>query len=611
MLRSLAKVCVEKQYYIGSKDVFGVLYARTQSQATTRDHTVITSKEIRPQNVEQSAAAHDGRCAPPPPPSPSPPPPPKSPRSWAAVAALIASAALGGGVYFYKKYLATDESAPSGGRLNESSSGGASAEEREERAEPASGAGLPAHAQFLVLGGGTAAFAAMRAIRSARPEAQVLLVSEERALPYMRPPLSKEVWREAGLARAADAAGPDALTFRQWNGRRRPLLYEPPAFYASPERLREGGAGAAVARGWRALRLDVERREALLATPRGDTHTLTYDNCLIATGARAVRVPELAAVAAAGRSLALRTVADAARLAELLERPDTRDVLLVGAGPLGVELAAALAERLGERVRVTLAYRGATPLERSLPAYLGAEVARRLMDAGVALLPCAAVAGGAMEAGRVRVALAGGGAALADVVVECAGAEPAAELAAASGLELHEGAVLVNAELQARAGVWAAGDAASVWSAALGRRRGEHHDHAVLSGRRAGENMLGAARVYDHLPMYWSDVGPRLGYEAVGITDASLRTVGVFSSDAVTTTAVEGSAVAEGAEAKGAEAARRYERGVVFYLRGERVVGVLLWNLFNRIQLARQVVSQGKFDDLFEVAKLFALHEEE
>lgn len=55
-----------------------------------------------------------------------------------------------------------------------------------------------------------------------------------------------------------------------------------------------------------------------------------------------------------------------------------------------------------------------------------------------------------------------------------------------------------------------------------------------------------------------------------------------------------------------------YGKGVVFYLNKEgRVVGVLLWNLFNRINVARRIIAQDtKFDDLNEVAKLFDIHEQ-
>lgn len=52
-----------------------------------------------------------------------------------------------------------------------------------------------------------------------------------------------------------------------------------------------------------------------------------------------------------------------------------------------------------------------------------------------------------------------------------------------------------------------------------------------------------------------------------------------------------------------------YGKGVIFYLNeNDRVVGILLWNVFNRISIARKVLAQDtKYDDLNEVAKLFDL----
>lgn len=370
--------------------------------------------------------------------------------------------------------------------------------------------------QYLLVGGGTASFAAMRAIRSARPDAQVLIVGAESALPYMRPPLSKELWREPDLA--ARAARPDALTFRQWNGRRRSVTYEPSAFYAPPERLRDGGAGAALARGWRATRLDPARHAAELAAPGGASHSLTYDKCLVATGARPRRVAALRAAAAAGRSLALRGVRDAARLAAALEQPGLRTVAVVGGGFLACELAVALADRLrGDGRTVVQVFREGAPLAAVLPRYLADDVAVRLAEAGVALVPDAEVAGAELAEGGVRLELSTGARLDAQLVVECVGSEPEEELARASGLELHPelGGVLVNAELQARSDLFAAGDVACFYDEALGRRRVEHHDHAVVSGRLAGENMAALAppKHYQHQSMFWSDLGPRLGYE--------------------------------------------------------------------------------------------------
>ena len=75
-----------------------------------------------------------------------------------------------------------------------------------------------------------------------------------------------------------------------------------------------------------------------------------------------------------------------------------------------------------------------------------------------------------------------------------------------------------------------AGDAACFFDTQLGRRRVEHHDHAVVSGRLAGENMTGAGQAYWHQSMFWSDLGPDVGYEAIGLVDSSLPTVGIFAA---------------------------------------------------------------------------------
>ena len=79
------------------------------------------------------------------------------------------------------------------------------------------------------------------------------------------------------------------------------------------------------------------------------------------------------------------------------------------------------------------------------------------------------------------------------------------ELALNSGFEVDPnlGGFLVNAELQARNSIYVAGDAACFYDIKLGRRRVEHHDHAVVSGRLAGENMAGARKPYWHQSMFW------------------------------------------------------------------------------------------------------------
>lgn len=59
------------------------------------------------------------------------------------------------------------------------------------------------------------------------------------------------------------------------------------------------------------------------------------------------------------------------------------------------------------------------------------------------------------------------------------------------------------------------------------------------------------------------------------------------------------------------QAGEDFGKGVIFYLRDDIVVGIVLWNVFNRMNIARQVLKdERKYDDLNEVAKLFNIHEE-
>lgn len=42
-----------------------------------------------------------------------------------------------------------------------------------------------------------------------------------------------------------------------------------------------------------------------------------------------------------------------------------------------------------------------------------------------------------------------------------------------------------------------------------------------------------------------------------------------------------------------------FGKGVILYLRNETIVGVLLWNVFKRIPIARQVIFYSNYFDIF------------
>jgi NADPH-dependent 2,4-dienoyl-CoA reductase/sulfur reductase-like enzyme len=112
--------------------------------------------------------------------------------------------------------------------------------------------------------------------------------------------------------------------------------------------------------------------------------------------------------------------------------------------------------------------------------------------------------------------------------------------------------------------VFAAGDVARFPVAALGgTRRVEHEDHANTHGRLVGANMAGADLPYDHLPFFYSDLFD-LGYEAVGDVDSRLETV--------------------------AEWIEPNRKGVVCYLAEGRPRGFLLWDVWDKVDAARELI---------------------
>ncbi|KAM9440345.1 apoptosis-inducing factor 1, mitochondrial isoform 8-T8 [Clarias gariepinus] len=483
---------------------------------------------------------------------------------------------------------------------------------------------IPAHTPYLLIGGGTASFAAARSIRARDPGARVLIVTEEADLPYMRPPLSKELWF------SDDPVVTETLRFKQWNGKERSIYFQPSSFYVSPSELEavENG-GVAVLTGRKVVHMDVRENKIRLS----DGAEISYDKCLIATGGipRNLQVIERASEEVKNRTTLFRKIEDF-RALEKVSR-ELKSITIIGGGFLGSELACALGRRahdLGLEVIQMFPEKG--NMGKVLPEYLSNWTTNKVKKEGVQVLTEAVVKNVSYKDGKVEIKLKDGRLVRTDHIVAAVGLEPSVELAKSAGLEIDSdfGGYRVNAELQARSNIWVAGDAACFYDIKLGRRRVEHHDHAVVSGRLAGENMTGAKKPYWHQSMFWSDLGPDVGYEAIGIVDSSLPTVGVFAKATAKDTpkaateqsgtgirseseteAVAGTLSTSTAAPAPPTQQENYGKGVIFYLRDKVVVGIVLWNVFNRMPIARKIIKDGEeHADLNEVAKLFNIHEE-
>jgi 3-phenylpropionate/trans-cinnamate dioxygenase ferredoxin reductase subunit len=241
-----------------------------------------------------------------------------------------------------------------------------------------------------------------------------------------------------------------------------------------------------------------------------------------------------------------------------------KSAVVIGGGFIGSELAAALCM---SKVQVTMVF--PTPLicDRVFPQALARAVQQRFRDKGVRILapdkPLSLGKNGAQFVTHTE----NGETLHSDIVIVGVGVVPDDELAISGGLTVNNG-IVVNEYLEtSRPGVFAAGDNARFPYQALGQAmRIEHWDHALNQGLSAGRNMAGAAEPFTYQPYFFSDLF-ELGYEATGEVDARLETF--------------------------ADWQKENETGVIYYLRDGVVRGVMLCNVWDKVEAARKLIRDG------------------
>ncbi|GAA1056185.1 pyridine nucleotide-disulfide oxidoreductase [Agromyces luteolus] len=325
-----------------------------------------------------------------------------------------------------------------------------------------------ARERVVVVGGGLTAARAVESMREHDVDDEIVVVTEERRLPYERPPLSK------GYLEGDD---PSSAIY--------PL---DAAWYRDHD--------VDVRRGVRATALDVGTRT--LATDAGE---LAWDRLLIATGATARRF-EGPGAGLRGVHL-LRSLPDATRLRTALRAGDRR-VVVIGSSWIGLEVAAA-ARGYGDPV--TVLGRSEAPLVGAVGRELGGMFADLHREHDVEMRTEVAVSAIEGEQGRVRgVVLSTGEEVPADLVVVGIGATPNVGLAASARLTVDDGIVTDAAFRTSADGVYAAGDVANVFNPTLGHRlRVEHWANADASGRAVGRVLAGEELEYDEIPYFYTD----------------------------------------------------------------------------------------------------------
>jgi NADPH-dependent 2,4-dienoyl-CoA reductase/sulfur reductase-like enzyme len=218
--------------------------------------------------------------------------------------------------------------------------------------------------------------------------------------------------------------------------------------------------GIEVHTGVEALAIDPETRTVRCS----DGDEVAYGALVIATGARPVRPPvpgaDLPAV------VTLRDLASARRLQDLLASLTDPSALLVGSGPIGLEMAEALIAR-GVRLEIV------ESAPRVLPALdeeVAAPLVSALAEAGVPTRAGATLERIVLRDGRPAATIDGREQVF-DLVLLGTGVTPNSEIAADAGCELGDrDAIAIDRRGRTSvAGVWAAGDCATAHHLLLGR----------------------------------------------------------------------------------------------------------------------------------------------
>ncbi|MBI2429704.1 MAG: FAD-dependent oxidoreductase, partial [Ignavibacteriales bacterium] len=286
-----------------------------------------------------------------------------------------------------------------------------------------------------------------------------------------------------------------------------------------------------------------------------DTGTsYSFKKLLIATGGSVRRLPfDIDGI------IYLRTLDDYQNLRMMTE--SGQSFAVIGGGFIGSEIAAALAIN---NKSVTMIFPEDGIGARVYPTPLSQFLNTFYQSKGVEVLAKDGVVSIVKKGLKYFVQTKSGRVLETDGVIAGIGIIPNVELAQAAGLKSENG-VIVNEYLQtSHSDIYSAGDVANFYSPALGKRiRLEHEDNSNAMGEIAGKNMTGSSIPYHYLPTFYSDLF-ELGFEAVGELDSRFEIVENWKE--------------------------QFREGIIYYLNENRVRGVLLWNVWGKIEAARELI---------------------
>lgn len=320
---------------------------------------------------------------------------------------------------------------------------------------------------FVIVGASLTGAKAAEELRNQGFDGRVVLIGDERELPYERPPLTKDYLRSE-------------------SPRDKARVHEP-GFYDEH--------GIELLTGMHVTAIDPAQRRIHVEDGEG----FSYDRLLIATGAEPRRIDLPGANL--DRVHYLRTLPDCDALRERLAAGGK--AVVIGAGWIGSEFAASARQR---GLEVTVIEPARVPLERALGGELGGFYRDVHRGHGVELHLGTSVEAFEGNGSVAAVRTSTGQSIACDFVVVAVGVIPRTQLAAAAGAEIDNGIVVDDRLRTSIPDVFAAGDVANAWHPFYERRiRVEHWANALHQGPAAARAMLDQDVSFDRIPYFYSD----------------------------------------------------------------------------------------------------------
>jgi 3-phenylpropionate/trans-cinnamate dioxygenase ferredoxin reductase component len=321
------------------------------------------------------------------------------------------------------------------------------------------------HGPIVIVGAGLTGGCAAKELRKRGYDDELLVLADEPALPFGRPPLTK------GYLRGEEDLSGWMVAPRDW--------YKAHQIQLVPARV--SGVDPA------AKQVQLESGDAI-----------GYGRLLLATGGRNRHFH------APGSCLPgvyqLRTIAECDSI-KRAAKPGARAVV-VGSGFIGSEVAASLRQR---GLRVTSVMRGKAPLDAVLGPEVGGVFAAIHRAAGIELVTADEVVRFEGSLHVERVVTRKGRRIACDLAVVAVGIEPNVEIVKRSGIATRDG-ILVDATCRTNLPrIFAAGDVANHLHPIFGRVRVEHYNNAEKMGAAAARSILGSQTAYRYMHSFWSD----------------------------------------------------------------------------------------------------------